>query len=456
VGIAWLGLMCSACGKSDTTANVSDDADAGGTGVAAGGTAGVAGGVSAPAASGTAGVAGVAESGNVAGEAGAAGSVVCPAGYGNCDGDPTNGCETDLTSDAAHCGACADACDDTNAEPHCSDGVCAVSCDEDFADCNDSADDGCETALASDADHCGWCGHDCGNATCSLGVCSPEVVATDEGSSSNQSRLVFDGTNFYWLTQPTMGSCRLLSTEQNGTTLQLHELPLAQCWMDSLAVDATNVYFSTRDQEIWRVAKAGDVASVIYTEQDGGYPSLLAVAGGNIFFAVAATGTLKRITTAGTGLEQVSIPGIDSLVLFNDLVYFSNIDQVASVDTALANQTMLMAINVNDVSTHIAVDESDVYRITTGGDGPLCYAVPPNNGFCVNSGESVATGLALASDAVYFTGFSGNVYRSERPPPGGDMPVLSDGGPCSAPGGPVLVEDHVYWVCGGSLLRTPR
>jgi len=34
----------------------------------------------------------------------------CDAGWGNCDGNDANGCETDLRTTAAHCGACNAAC----------------------------------------------------------------------------------------------------------------------------------------------------------------------------------------------------------------------------------------------------------------------------------------------------------------------------------------------------------
>lgn len=34
----------------------------------------------------------------------------CATGYGDCDGNPANGCETDLTGDPNHCGACGTAC----------------------------------------------------------------------------------------------------------------------------------------------------------------------------------------------------------------------------------------------------------------------------------------------------------------------------------------------------------
>jgi hypothetical protein len=34
----------------------------------------------------------------------------CKTGYADCDNDPRNGCEVDLTSDPLHCGACSSAC----------------------------------------------------------------------------------------------------------------------------------------------------------------------------------------------------------------------------------------------------------------------------------------------------------------------------------------------------------
>jgi hypothetical protein len=34
----------------------------------------------------------------------------CPSARGDCDGDPSNGCETDLSADALNCRACGHAC----------------------------------------------------------------------------------------------------------------------------------------------------------------------------------------------------------------------------------------------------------------------------------------------------------------------------------------------------------
>jgi hypothetical protein len=51
----------------------------------------------------------------------------CDAGFGDCDGDPTNGCETDLRSDAANCGRCGFVCGATPGQI-CVNGFCHQHC----------------------------------------------------------------------------------------------------------------------------------------------------------------------------------------------------------------------------------------------------------------------------------------------------------------------------------------
>jgi cysteine-rich repeat protein len=45
----------------------------------------------------------------------------CSAGYADCDAAPDNGCEVELATDRAHCGACGEACPDGET---CSEGTC--------------------------------------------------------------------------------------------------------------------------------------------------------------------------------------------------------------------------------------------------------------------------------------------------------------------------------------------
>lgn len=92
----------------------------------------------------------------------------CEPGFQNCDNDFSNGCETPLDDDA-HCGACGNVCGDANVDgaSTCEDAngdgqfECVFTCKPGFADCNGIAADGCEVDLLSDVAHCGACGASC-------------------------------------------------------------------------------------------------------------------------------------------------------------------------------------------------------------------------------------------------------------------------------------------------------
>ena len=101
-------------------------------------------------------------------------SLVCSDSYGNCNGDPLDGCEVRLRS-VTDCGSCGNACLLANATPKCSSrGTCeVVSCDPGFDDCDGSPTNGCEADLDRSQIDCGVCGNDCGGGMqCCGGVCT--------------------------------------------------------------------------------------------------------------------------------------------------------------------------------------------------------------------------------------------------------------------------------------------
>lgn len=93
----------------------------------------------------------------------------CDVGVGDCDMDPTTGCERPLTT-LTDCGACGTACAPPNATGSCGTGTCAVAtCDTGFGDCDTSAINGCEVNLVIDDLHCGTCAIVCGAAESCFG-----------------------------------------------------------------------------------------------------------------------------------------------------------------------------------------------------------------------------------------------------------------------------------------------
>ena len=101
----------------------------------------------------------------------------CLPGWADCDGNPANGCEVNLTADVNNCGACNNLC---GLKPNtvgsvCAAGTCQYTCSSGFGDCNGNPADGCETNTAGDINNCGACGARCsvanGSGTCSGGAC---------------------------------------------------------------------------------------------------------------------------------------------------------------------------------------------------------------------------------------------------------------------------------------------
>jgi hypothetical protein len=105
----------------------------------------------------------------------------CDAGFDDCDGDPNNGCEADLNS-VDTCGACGTTCSFANASAQCQGGSCVMgACDANFDDCDGDTSNGCEADLRS-AKTCGTCSRECSNAhgstRCSGGTCVPSCDAS--------------------------------------------------------------------------------------------------------------------------------------------------------------------------------------------------------------------------------------------------------------------------------------
>ena len=116
----------------------------------------------------------------------------CTPQVGNCDDNPRNGCETDLQSSTTHCGQCGHTCPgSTNAAGVCTAGACRIGCNAGFGDCDGNTDNGCETDLQNDASRCGACGTSCatpvgGSAQCTAGVCG-KSCATGRGDCDHDA-----------------------------------------------------------------------------------------------------------------------------------------------------------------------------------------------------------------------------------------------------------------------------
>jgi len=95
----------------------------------------------------------------------------CQTGFGDCNGAAADGCEVNLNTSLASCGACGNVCPArANATTTCQAGLCGFTCNAGFANCDGNAANGCEVNLNTDATNCGVCGNRCA-ASCNAGSC---------------------------------------------------------------------------------------------------------------------------------------------------------------------------------------------------------------------------------------------------------------------------------------------
>ena len=85
----------------------------------------------------------------------------CMKPYDRCNTDPSDGCETNLSDDADNCAGCGNACSDDNGTPRCENSKCEIDCENGYDDCNDNRDDGCERWVDRDVNNCGECEERC-------------------------------------------------------------------------------------------------------------------------------------------------------------------------------------------------------------------------------------------------------------------------------------------------------
>ncbi len=106
----------------------------------------------------------------------------CDPNFADCTGGVADGCETNTSTSASHCGGCNMPCSSNHiASPSCSGGSCNGACDSGFADCDgNKRTNGCEADLNNSVTTCGGCGNNCNNLVvnvvgtvgCATGACT--------------------------------------------------------------------------------------------------------------------------------------------------------------------------------------------------------------------------------------------------------------------------------------------
>jgi hypothetical protein len=144
-------------------------------------------------------------------------AIACEAGFDDCDGDVDTGCETEIAADVDHCGSCSQVCSNEHGRTRCTGGECSPTCSEGYGDCDGDPTNGCETDIRSGLDDCGACGAECApdnaSGSCEEGVCLPTCEEGFEDCDGNPE----NGCEADLAAPETCGSCENVCEANGGT-----------------------------------------------------------------------------------------------------------------------------------------------------------------------------------------------------------------------------------------------
>jgi hypothetical protein len=249
--------------------------------------------------------------------------------------------------------------------------------------------------------NCGVCGHDCLGATCSNGVCAPEILAEEQDTPTC---IALDVGYVYWGLSSNTGYVRFVLKE--GGPIQDYGANIdavADC-----TVDGGYVYAMDGDA-VWRYAiPPGEYTTLLYGE-------------------IGLRGFAKA-------------PGSPTVFATNAL------DGTVLSCASECNEMPNLVASGQATPYQIAADETHAYW-TNRGDGTIADHDRMNlMTTTLASGQSGPGGIALDDTHVYWANQGGSIMRVEKT--GGTPMELASG--LQVPESVAVDNTHVYWTDPGA------
>jgi hypothetical protein len=364
------------------------------------------------------------------------GECVCTGGFGDCDGDVDNGCETRLDQQN-NCGACGAVCKNGS----CAGGSCA--CADGFADCDGDRTNGCEAELAGDARHCGACGNDCAGGKCVAGSCEAGVFATVSGAES----LAVDSIFLY------VGGCAdppITAFPTNGSP-PIAAVQATGC-ARAITIVAGTMFWATDQGVVSNPAGAGSTTPV--TLVSGVSPSRLLAGGPSLVYwwdaPQAGPRALLRVPASGGAVETIATAELGALTADDTRAYWSDPGGIHAV--AHAPPPAPTDLSVTAHATALAVDALNLYAADEAGIEAFPLAGGPAK--LVATPKAVGA-LAVSESRVYWSDPSDSTLR--RAGIDGSDPVTLATGQAFVAGTPIVVDANaVYWLAEDEVRRIAK
>ena len=320
----------------------------------------------------------------------------CTATQLDCDGDPQNGCETDVTRSAVHCGACGRSC----LRGACERGSCLP-----FELATGQAQ---PSRVVVDASHVYWVNQGDPGAVMRrrLDAGAPETVWS---AGKIPGGLAVDADAVYWSQLENGGSVFRLAKSDVGTATPPRELATAQGGSISVAVDATHVYWTTPNT-VRRAPKLGGALETLAREQDS--PFALVVDVGRLFWTNYRGGQVMTVLLSSPVPTPLATGQGSPAGLAGDLsaLYWTNNQAgpggappaVMTLPKAVSGSAPAVLADRQSAPAGVAVFGNDVFWANSG-DGTIGRVAKQGGAISVvASSQATPSDVAVDATAIYW------------------------------------------------------
>lgn len=310
---------------------------------------------------------------------------------------------------------------------------------------------GCSGDLATDALHCGRCGHSCLGGACAAGKCTPATLAT----VTHPYELTVGPTDVYWtdkgdaVTLANVARC----VKAGGPVILVAASAAGFDPASVVLADDRVVFTDTARGNVYSCPLPGPGCTTGDQQNSEAHPMGIAWNGASVFWANRDSGNLRRgdktITT--TSFFAQSEFGLERVAATPTAAYWTVPGGIHGKGIAVGGS---VSISTTSAPRDVAMDATHVYFALATEVRRMTYAATGN--------AVVATGvdiqrIAVDASGVYFTERGAGTGRVLRCPLAGCVgapEVLATGE--GLPLGIALDATHVYWANEATTAGTIR
>lgn len=168
-----------------------------------------------------------------------------------------------------------------------------------YGNCDGNPVNGCEAPLDDDPNACGACGRTCGGAACTDGVCAPQVLVTEQ--EQPVKHIAVDEASLYWTSDSGGGYRIRRAAKGGGAASTLFDGMSVTPAPIGIAIDDANVYWYAANALI-TVPKGGGAATTLAS----GIPDASSMATNEQYVFLRSPDKILRIAKAGGAVSELA------------------------------------------------------------------------------------------------------------------------------------------------------